>query len=143
MKYILHLFYSKRKYGTCLPCSFPISHSIPSSISLVPFLPTYFPSSQPPSIPISFLILFSIFKKFKALEVMYGRDRQYVLSEKIVHDSVKRLQQLNIKNSRYRPWTLNSVIISENDFLSITRVTDCIIICLSKNDLTDTSHFLV
>ena len=52
---------------------------------------------------------------------MYGRERQYVLSEKIVHDSVKRLQQSNMKNSRYRPWTFNSIIMN-------------LIICLSKNE---------
>ena len=55
---------------------------------------------------------------------MYGRERQYVLSEKIVQDSVKRLQQSNIKNSRYRPQTLNSVIL-------------ILFICFKKNEFID------
>ena len=53
---------------------------------------------------------------------MYGRERQYVLSEKIVHDSVRRLQQSNIKNSGYGPLTKDSV----NSNLIVCLFLDCL-----------------
>lgn len=65
-----------------------------------------------------------MFELSQALEVMYGRERQYVLSEKIVHDSVKRLQQSNVKNSRYGPWTFDSVNLNLSICLFLDYLTD-------------------